>query len=429
MIKNSSLFFLIPCVCLILISCKNEFESNEEDSYPAPELSLSEEELYDKILGMLVGSAIGDAMGAPTEMWSRENIYSTYGFVRGLDPMIREESPEGIWKPNLPAGGTTDDTRWKMLAVNYLLEENSNTLESKRFAGFILEEYYGYLNTLNKMDSLDVEAYENALLKVNWLKEWAKVSKPYIENDLYGFEKKLSTFYGGEMVCAGLLYAPAIGVFFPEDPEKAYTEAHKLALYDIGYAKDITALTAAMTSAAMSKNSQINQLLDVLPQIDPEDYYGSRLVGRTSYRILQTALQIVYDFRLEMGYINSNKEISLEKSRMKWDESGLKPIYLKLDHHLQDMPFHAGEIYLQVLTAMIFADFDFENTLIFLVNYGRDNDTTAAIAGGILGTFYGFDKLPEVMKKQVMDVNKNELNINLEIAAKNLHKKIMARYP
>jgi hypothetical protein len=429
MIKNSSLFFLVPYVCLVLISCRNEIEKSKEESYLAPELSLSEEELYDKILGMLVGSAIGDSMGAPTEMWSRENIYSTHGFVRGLDPMIREASPEGIWKPNLPAGGTTDDTRWKMLAVNYLLEENSGSLQSKRFASFILDEYNGYLNTLHKLDSLDVEAYENALLKVNWLKEWAKVSKPYIENDLYGFEKKLSTFYGGEMVCAGLLYAPAIGVFFPEDPEKAYTEAHKLALYDIGYAKDITALTSAMTSAAMSKNSQTDQLMDVLQHIDPEDYYGSRLVGRTSYRIHQTALQMVHDFRLEMDNNNSNKAINMEKGRMKWDESSLKPIYLKLDQHLQDMPFHAGEIYLQVLTAMIFADFDFENTLIFLVNYGRDNDTTAAIAGGILGAYYGFDKLPEAMKKQVMEVNKNELNIDLEIAAKNLHKKIISRYP
>jgi hypothetical protein len=114
---------------------------------------------------------------------------------------------------------------------------------------------------------------------------------------------------------------------------------------------------------------------------------------------------------------------------MKWDESSLKPIYLKLDQHLQDMPFHAGEIYLQVLKAMIFADYDFENTLIFLINYGRDNNTTAAITGGILGAYYGFYRLPEAMKKQVMEVNKNELNIDLEIASGNLHKKIINRYP
>ncbi len=35
--------------------------------------------LYDRVLGSLVGSAIGDAMGAPTEMWSRDQIQAEYG--------------------------------------------------------------------------------------------------------------------------------------------------------------------------------------------------------------------------------------------------------------------------------------------------------------------------------------------------------------
>lgn len=78
------------------------------------------------------------------------------------------------------------------------------------------------------------------------------------------------------------------------------------------------------------------------------------------------------------------------------------------------MPFHAGEIYLQTITAMVYADFDFMKTLIFLTNYGRDNDTTAALAGGILGAFYGFDALPEKEKNQVLEVNKAILNQDLE---------------
>ena len=36
------------------------------------------------VLGSLVGSAIGDAMGAPTEMWSRDQIQAEYGFVSDL---------------------------------------------------------------------------------------------------------------------------------------------------------------------------------------------------------------------------------------------------------------------------------------------------------------------------------------------------------
>jgi len=409
------------------ISCKSPDKNAEIPEEEVKPLTLTDEELRDKVLGMIVGSAIGDAMGAPTEMWSREMISAEYGFVQDLDSMVREVSPEGIWKANLPAGGTTDDTRWKKLAFEYLAGENPKTLDPKQFASHILAQFDGYLSEYKTIESETAEPFEANSLKVAWLQEWAKAARPYVKNDLNGYQIGLSTFYGGEMVCAGLLYAPAIGAFFPENPEKAYAEAFKLALFDIGYAKDITALSAAMTSAAMKKNATQSEVLDVLRSIDPEKYFEARLVGRSSYRILQTALQIVQ----EAQTINDAK-FTTEEERISqagnWTPEYLQPVFEKLDQHLQDMPFHAGEIHLQVLTAMIFADFDFEKTLIFLVNYGRDNDTTAAIAGGILGAYYGFDRLPEQMKNQVLEVNKIELDIDLVELSENMSENILRRY-
>lgn len=91
------------------------------------------------------------------------------------------------------------------------------------------------------------------------------------------------------------------------------------------------------------------------------------------------------------------------------------------------MPFHAGEIYLQSITAMLYTDFDFLKTLIFLTNYGRDNDTTAALSGGILGAWYGFSKLPEKEKNQVVKVNKEVLGIDLEDLAMKLTAKLIEK--
>ncbi|WP_373495048.1 ADP-ribosylglycohydrolase family protein, partial [Aquiflexum sp.] len=90
-----------------------------------------------------------------------------------------------------------------------------------------------------------------------------------------------------------------------------------------------------------------------------------------------------------------------------------------LDENLQDMPFHAGEISIQVFTAMIISDFDFMKTLIFLTNYGRDNDTTAALAGAILGAYYGFERLPQKERQQVIKVSKEQLDLDLEQVARN----------
>ncbi|GMQ27540.1 ADP-ribosylglycohydrolase family protein [Algoriphagus confluentis] len=403
----------------LLFSCTNQDVVKEIPAFSSEiqtESGLTEAELYDKILGMLVGSAIGDAMGAPTEMWSRESINLEYGYVESLDSMIREVSPEGTWIANLPAGGTTDDTRWKILTTEYLLTQKPGELEAKEFAGHILKTYEQSLKKFQKLETSDPEPYEQVMLEVNWLSEWAKVSRPYLDDNLTGYADSLSKFYGGEMVCAGLLYAPALGVFFPGNPEKAYQEGFQLTFFDLGYARDISALAMAMTSAGMKPKATKQDLLASL-RLDPEGYFQSRLVGRTSYRILRDAL-----------FINQEaKKLDSLPSAMKSGSPALEFAFSQLDQKQQDMPFHAGEIYLQSLTAMIYADFDFKNSLIFLTNYGRDNDTTAALVGGILGTWYGFKALPEKEKNQVLEISKNELGIDLVESAQNLTKHLLKK--
>lgn len=373
------------------------------------ESGLSQSELTDKIQGMIVGAAIGDAMGAPTEMWSRNDIQATYGFVTSLDTMVREVSPEGIWVADLPAGGTTDDTRWKVLAGEYLLTQTSSELNPQNFASQIYQRYKEYFDHLSQLDSSDIKGIENAFLRVGWLQEWAKVSQPYLINDLTGYADSLGRFYGGEMVCAGLLYAPSLGVYFPGNPKKAYQEAFKLSIYDLGYAKDLTAMTAAMTAAGMKKGASVDSLL-ASQKLDPSHYFQSRLVGRTADRILKDAIWIA----------NEAKTKDSLGTYFDPESPALKFAFEQLDQRLQDMPFHAGEIYLQTITAMVYADFDFMNTLIFLTNYGRDNDSTAALAGGILGAFYGFEALPEKEKSQVLQVNKTILGQDLEKLAKEI---------
>ena len=398
--------YYVLILMLILSSCNKK----EEPKYDKLKISgLTESELYDKILGMLVGSAIGDAMGAPTEMWTRDDISAKYGFVDKLDTMVREVSPEGIWVPDLPSGGTTDDTRWKVLTSRFLLTQSSSKLDAKDFAKHILSQYEIYTEEFEAIKDTLPKSFESVTLKLGWLQEWAKVSVPFMENNLVGYADSLGKFYGGEMVCAGLLYAPSLGSYFPGDPEYAYRQAYTLSIYDIGYAKDLTAQAAAMTAAGMKKGATPDSLLAAL-QKDPSNYSKSRLVGRTANGILENALLIS----------SESKKLDSLSTGLTAESPALIAAFQGLDQRLQDMPFHAGEIWLQTLTAMIYADFDFMGSLIFLVNYGRDNDTTAAVAGGILGAYYGFEQLPDREKYQVLEVNKSQLGIDLEHVAQEL---------
>ncbi|CAH0996140.1 hypothetical protein EMA8858_02270 [Emticicia aquatica] len=419
--KNAILVFLIV---INAFSCKNTNEEKIDfEQKSVPKLNMTEAELYDKVLGMLVGSGIGDSMGAPTEMWSRDAIQLEYGFVDKLDSMVREPSPEGTWKINLPAGGTTDDSRWKKLTTEFLLTQNSD-LKADDFGSFIVQKYKSDIDNFKKIDDFSPEPYEENSRKMAWLQEWAIVAKPFVDKNYIAYQNALSRFYGGEMVCGGMLYAPAIGVFYPVNPLKAYKETYKISIFDIGYARDISGLVAAMTAASMNKNATKESVLGVLRSTDPEGFFKSRLVGRTSYRILRDALGIVKQAKA-VTEINAKHP---KPKHLKADGLYISQMFKAfelLDAKNQDMPFHAGEIHLQVLTALIFCDFDFEKTMAFLVNLGRDNDTTSAVAGGILGAFYGYEKLPKEMKIKVIKVGKEQLDVDFELLAQKLTTKIL----
>lgn len=390
-------------------------------------LPLSRDKLYDKVLGMLVGSAIGDAMGAPTEMWLREDIVTDYGFVEKLDTMVREPSAEGIWDYNLPAGGTTDDTRWKKLLTEFLLTQ-SDELSAEDFAKYIVKKYEQEIQQLQQTDGFDPEPFEVNVRRMAWLQEWAKVAKPYAERDLDEYSFALSQFYGGEMTCAGMLYAPSIGSFYPAQPERAYLETYKLSLFDLGLARDISGLVGAMVAVAMMPQATPETVINTLRDIDPHGYFKSRLVGRTAYRLLKDARRIV---RQAKQSLPEGEEVSIEipanstlDTLTFWQ---MQRAFLLLDAKNQDLPFHASEIFLVNLTALLFCDFDFAQSMAFVVNFGRDNDTTAAVTGAILGAYWGANQLPQEMVNSVLSVNDTVLDTNLEELANQLTDKILLR--
>ena len=375
------------------------------------------DQLYDKVLGLLVGSAIGDAMGAPTEMWNRAERQISYGYVEALDPSFIDPSPEGLWDFYLPAGTTTDDTRWKHLTGEFLAVEASSFYQATgpdpyRFASHILDYYRREVAKLKLLSADDPVDIEYRVRRLSWLQEWAMVAEPFVNKDLEKYTTALHRFYGGDLLCAGMLYAPVIGLPYPGDPLKAYVAAHRLGLFDQGYARDITGLTAALVAAAMAPGATPESITEVFRTVDPYQYFRSRLFGREAFKTYRNTAHIA------SIALNLNQCIE-EKPAKVWQGDSLKSCQLQtafelLDQQNQHSPAHAQEILLVTLTGLLYAEFDFQQCMEFIVNYGRDNDTSAAVAGAILGAYQGYTALPEDQKRQVIQANRNNLGIDLE---------------
>jgi ADP-ribosylglycohydrolase len=414
------LFFVSMLACQQPVADKS-FPSPSVPPSPKEEatISLSREEYYDKVLGMLVGSAIGDAMGAPTEMWDRKAIDIQKGYVDSLDAVIRERSPEGPWETNMLAGSTTDDTRWKYLGIHYLLTQSQDSLNPHDFAKHIIEVYQSKISEVGK-----TEEYENinrVFAQSTWLIEWVKVAKPFMNKDLNDYNEKLSRFYGGEMSCAGLLYTPVVGAYFPGNPAMSYNQAYGLTMFDIGYARDISALTAAYVSKAMERGVEYNEITLLTRDLDPQGYFNSRLIGRMAFKAYENARYISHE-----AYSLTEKDIPIDlrlPQNFKHDAlyyMQLQKAYSLLEKHVQDIPFHAAEIHQINLAALEFSKGDFKKAIEFVTNFGRDNDTVGAVTGAILGAYWGVQKLPPDMVASVLKVNKETVGLDLEKLAEQL---------
>lgn len=414
-----SMIFLVA-IFLLVTACKDPQKSDihiptpKTVDYSLSSTALSKEQYYDKVLGALVGSAIGDAMGASTEMWHREAIQLKYGYITGLTPAVRIQSPEGTWENNLPNGATTDDTRWKFLMTHYLEEKD---VSPQHFMDYVLNYYRQEIGTLQHDETLkDTDFLDETIEKVDWIKEWARVSLAY-QKGSDDYQIALHRFYGGEMSCAGQLYTPMFGLI-SETPEEAYKLAYGHTLFDIGYAKDISALVSSMTHAAL-KTTEIDSILSTITFVDPLGFQDSRLVGRIAYNTAESSINKVLELKrqavldssfgnvkamyIPKGYPRGGKDWALEAMAFEFLEENEKAI-----------PFHAAEIWQILITALKFSEGDFEKCMQFIVNYGRDNDTVAAVAGMILGAKDGFENLPNNLKHQVLSTNNEVLGLDLE---------------
>ena len=74
-------------------------------------------DMLDRFRGCLLGVAVGDALGMPTEGYTAQEIRSKFGPVRDMMP-----APDGHFHTGLQAGQFTDDTEETLMLAEAMIE-------------------------------------------------------------------------------------------------------------------------------------------------------------------------------------------------------------------------------------------------------------------------------------------------------------------
>jgi len=319
--------------------------------------------LFDKIYAAMLGGAIGDAMGAPVEGWDFHNIDATFGHLSTFAPFNYEPDYHGAFEAK--TGIYTDDTRLKHVLCDAIIARGG----IPRKGDFIkaCNDYY-YLATSE--------------LQRGFIEE-------YMLSGVYGEEMLI---FGGQPTNGAIMMNSPLGLICPCDPEAAFRAAYDLAYITDGYAKYSSAMIVAAIAAAMAPDVTVDSIIDQMFKATNAHRISGELTRKWKWyehvylvndRLVETALEIA-----------ARSHDVFEVREAYYEKLLVSPLGSEA---AQSLAVALGMFYA--------ARGDFQQAVIGGVNYGRDNDSYASIAGALAGAFCGMKSIPETWISTVQTAN------------------------
>lgn len=345
--------------------------------------------LEDKMYGMLIGSAIGDAAGGPTEFavpersfWSTTDQRITpeglaeLAALFGLRDYPRPAEPFGVWDNQPPAGTVTDDTRLKMILFD-ALETTKGNLTSQALAQATLD----FKNQLP-------EKYK--AINEEWMTEIAFASRWVLgeRENAYPTER----IWGGIPTVMGSMAFPPIAALYPNDPASAYKKTYELGYFDNGIAKDINSAIIAGLASALTKDGSWETIQKTIRTVDPYNYNGTVYVNRATTQWLDIAHSI-----------------------SKRADGNVAKLFQLLESDLKTTYWWEAWVPLVVVFSVIeFTDYHPMASMQLLIEFGHDTDSYMQVMGAYLGAIHGKDLFPKEMRDTVNKQMKLQFGENVD---------------
>ncbi|MFK7806267.1 MAG: ADP-ribosylglycohydrolase family protein [Saprospiraceae bacterium] len=291
-----------------------------------------------KVIDALFGVAVGDAVGVPFEFNSREAMKLSP--AEGMVGYGTYDQPEGTW---------SDDSSLTFCLAESLVLGYDLVDISKRFINWKNEAYWSARGELFDIGLTTSKAI-------------SRLQEIIAENDLG--ELKMQKFYGNE-------YDNGNGSLMRIIPLLFYIKGKEVKeQFDIVW--EVSALTHRHIRAAMS-----------------------------CFIYLKLAEKLLMGINKEIAYSEMRAEIM-----QFWDEMEFATIERKhFERVIQNDirktkidDLKSGGYVIEVLESSIWFFLEknnYEETILSIINIGHDTDTSAAIAGGLAGIYYGLKGIPE----------------------------------
>ncbi|MGW2699529.1 ADP-ribosylglycohydrolase family protein [Streptomyces sp. NPDC001340] len=340
--------------------------------------------LDERITGALVGAAVGDALGGPVEGYSPDQITDRHGGrVHGIvGPWHGDD-----WRTARPIapyhkgdGHVTDDTLMTHALVRVYARVRDH-LDAYAVAEHLVPDL---MTNPRWIPELEAEALplHRVFLAEKWL----------VARLAYGHVDPREAGVGNIVNCGAAMYMAPVGLVNAADPAGAYAEALDIAgAHQSSYGREAAGVFAAAVAAATAPGATPDSVVSACLSLAKD---GTR-----------TAIEKVCEVARDHGDFESAL-VPLRAAVAPYDTVGSdyrapslgarRPSRL---HSIEELPIALG--------MLLVAGGDYRQAVLGAVNYGRDCDSIATMAGALAGALGS--PVPEDWAKTVAEASRLDL--------------------
>ncbi|MEU5217873.1 ADP-ribosylglycohydrolase family protein [Streptomyces sp. NPDC020807] len=343
--------------------------------------------LDDRITGSLLGAAVGDALGGPVEGYAPQQILERHGGrVTGIVGPWNGDA----WRTARPIapyhkgdGHVTDDTLMTHALIR-VYEKVRDHLDAYAVAEHLVPEL-----TTTPVWIPELEAEALPLQRIFLAEKWL-VARLH-----YGHVDPREAGNGNIVNCGAAMYMAPVGLVNAAHPAAAYAEAIDVAgAHQSSYGREAAGVFAAAVAAACAPGATPRSVVDAALSLAKDGTRAAieavaEVAGR--HTDFESALAPVREAVAPFDSVGPDYRSPSLGAR--------RPSRL---HAIEELPVALG--------MLLVGEGDFRRTVLGAVNYGRDCDSIATMAGAIAGALHGEAAVPAEWAKRVAEASRLDLH-------------------